>query len=474
MLRIRLLISLFLLIAGCGYYLISWIVDELRPRYLEAVEESLVDEAEILAAILSESSSDTLNITLFKNAWNRLRERHLNAKIYNMHKTLVDLQVYITDSTGRVLYHSDSSAAIGADYSKWRDVILTLKSQYGARATRVEPQDPRTTSLFVAAPIIKHEKIIGVLTVCKPTASINTFIETARPKMIGAGILALGTLLLLTGAVSLWLTQPLRKLTLYAKSVRDGKRQNLPRLGKGEIAEFGLAFEEMREALEGKRSVEHYVQTLTHEIKSPLAGILGASELLQEELPNEEKQKFLQNIKSESHRIQEIVEKLLSLSALEAQKSLNDPKPINLSDLLINIIDSMLAQAENYKVKFSLQINERITVLGEEFWLRMAIVNLLQNALEFSPENSEITVTLKEIEYAAKLSIVDQGPGIPNFAKEKIFDRFFSLEHLRSRKKGSGLGLPMVREIALLHNGSVDVRSHSPQGTCASLRLPLG
>jgi two-component system sensor histidine kinase CreC len=151
-LRTRLFLGFFLL-TGAGFYvLVGWILRDLRPRYLETSEEGLVDSANLLAALLEEEvgSQGVIPVERFRGAYARLPDRLLNARIYGYTKTRVDLRVYVTDSLGQVLFDSDGGRDEGKDYSRWRDVFLSLRGQYGARTTRVNPAVSTSSVLYVA------------------------------------------------------------------------------------------------------------------------------------------------------------------------------------------------------------------------------------------------------------------------------------------------------------------------------------
>ena len=159
-----------------------------------------------------------------------------------------------------------------------------------------------------------------------------TFMQETRRNIFIMGAIAAAAVVLVGTALSIWITRPIQRLTNYARAVRDGRRVPLPKLGTSEIGSLGTRFEEMRDALDGRKYIENYVQTLTHEIKSPVAAIRGAAELLREDMPAEQRDKFLGNIESETARIQEIVDRLLLLSAVEAKRALDDQKPLDLRE----------------------------------------------------------------------------------------------------------------------------------------------
>jgi two-component system sensor histidine kinase CreC len=471
--RTRLFVAFFLIV-GLGFYLlVNAIVDDLRPRYLETMEESMVDMATLLSSFVGNQIVDgKIDVTDLWSVFSDAHKRRFSAKIYELTKTHLSMRVYVTDLEGTVIFDSDHGRDEGRDYSKWNDVMRTLQGEYGARATRTDPDDPRTSALYVAAPVMAGGEILGVLTVGKPTDSVTLFLEAARKKIIFAGILAALSVAFLGMGISYWITRPIQKLTLYANAVGNGKRVSLPRLGLSEIGKLGSAFEKMRETIEGKHYVENYVQTLTHEMKSPLSAIRGAAELLEEEMPREQRRQFLDNIRSESNRIGNLVDRLLQLSSLESRKSLRQVERIDLAELVAETVESMQPIISKKDLSVSFEQKDLITIRGERFLVRHAVANLLQNALDFSLTGEKIAVALQRKDQGAEIIIADQGPGVPDYAVDKVFDRFYSLGRPDTKKKGSGLGLTFVREAATLHGGQVRLENQQGSGARAVLTLP--
>ncbi|MFT3783743.1 MAG: two-component system sensor histidine kinase CreC [Nibricoccus sp.] len=472
--RTRIFLVYLLLVGGGAWYLIGWAMGSVRPRYLESMEESLVDAANLFAAVVeSESvSGGKIDASALHRLFDPGYKRILEAQIYTLLKTDIDLRIYVTDGKGMVIYDSDRGADEGKDYSRWHDVSFTLAGHYGARASRTRSDDEASLVIYVAAPIHYEEQIIGSLSVGKPTRNINELVNVARKRILYAGI-AGGVLIVFTGfAFSVWLTTPIERLTAYARAVRDGKPAKLPRLAGREVTTLQQAFDEMRDALEGKKYVERYTQTLTHEIKAPLSAIRGAAELLQETgMPAEQREKFLANIQRESARIQQLIDKLLQLSALEARKELGPTEPIELSALVRTVIDSLTGTLHARRLSVDLRASSPITVQGERFLLTQAIANLLQNAAEFSPSGATITISITTSTEGAIIDIDDCGPGLPEYAKSRVFERFYSLPRPESGAKGTGLGLSFVREIAHLHRGSASLENRAEGGCRARLVL---
>lgn len=457
----------------CFAYPIKWTLDNLRTRYLEGVEDPLADQANILAewtgAQIAAGNFSPENLSeIFKS----VKGRVLSAPIYDIVKERVDMNIYITDKSGRIIFDSEDPGRTGQDYSQWRDVLLALEGKYGARTTRRNPRDPGSTVLHVAAPIIVKGEIAGVLTVAKPTTTINSLMKNARPDVLAVfGISAVATILL-SFIVSILMTRPIKRLTSYANDIRAGKRVSLPKLDKSEIGEMGNAFEKMKEALEGKKYVEEYVQALTHEIKSPVSAIRGAAELLDEEMKPEQKARFLANIRNEANRIQDIVDRMLELAGLENLKILEKRERISSALLVENVLESKNAILSKKSLTINLKINTKIDIYGEPFLLQQAFANILQNAIDFSPAGACIDICARVEEDMLILTVKDQGPGIPDYAEKKIFDKFFSLQRPDSGKKSTGLGLNFVREVASLHKGGIDLENMPGGGARAVLKIP--
>ena len=159
----------------CFAYPVGWVLDTLRTRYLEGVEDPLVDHANILAEWVGQQMAQKrFSTEALSNVFSGIYDRDLNTQIYHLKKTNVDLEVYITDEEGRVIFHSKDPSQVGRDYTHWRDVQLTLEGQYGARTTLADPRDKASSVLFVAAPVVVNGKTAGVLTVAKPPTNINS------------------------------------------------------------------------------------------------------------------------------------------------------------------------------------------------------------------------------------------------------------------------------------------------------------
>ncbi len=470
--RNRIFVGILVIYALGVALLLYRVMADLDPRYRESAEELLVDTANLLASLIETDIRDgVFQPARMRPAFQEMYSRRIAAQIYAVTKTQADLRVYITDRNGMVVFDSQGRDE-GKDFRKWRDVGHTLQGGYGARTSLETEGDPRSAVMYVGAPIRWNNEITGVVSVGKPMRSFGGFIASARQKLLLVGLTSGLSVLLLAVLVSVWLVRPFGLITEYIRYVRAQKQVSLPRLSRRALGILGAAYNEMRDAVAGRSYAEEYVQALTHEIKSPLSAIRGAAELLQEPMPEMRRDRFLKNIRDETQRIQDLVDRLLELSGIEKRRGLTDIQPVSLGELLADAMASLAPLADARGVRIVLRAADGCVLGGERFLLDRALTNLLQNAIDFSPGDGEIEIAVSPTRRHCQISIRDHGPGLPEYALDRVFEKFYSLSRPHSGRKGTGLGLSFVKEIAELHRGSVELRNHPDGGAIAILTLP--
>ncbi|BFM10492.1 two-component system sensor histidine kinase CreC [Simiduia litorea] len=470
--RIFLLYVAFMSIAG--YVLVNSVLNEIKPAIRQTTEETLVDTANLLAEILREPlKTNRLSDVALTDIFSAYGQRTLVANIWGVDKTSTSHRIYVTDAAGQVVFDS-ADVAVGQDYSRWNDVYLTLRGQYGARSSTEVFNGEPSSVMYIGAPITDQGKIIGAVSVSKPNHTLEPFLEKARNRLILQSVLVIAIGLLLGLLFTWWLTRELRRLQQYALAVAQGQRPALP-IGKvtsGELNELATALESMRVELEGKAYVERYVQTLAHEVKCPLTAIRAATELLQSPMTAEERQRFIDNIDSESLRMQQMLERLLDLAKIEQQQGLNTRKAVDVSELWQAIIEGQAARIVQAKLQLSNHLTDPLVVQGDPFLLRQAFTNLLDNALDFCPEGGVIELYAQAGPATVTLTLTNTGPQIPAFALARLTERFYSLARPITGKKSTGLGLNFVQEVAVLHAGALQV-GNIDKGVAASIQISI-
>jgi len=484
-LGLRLLFAFFVITGLAGFFALQVFQSEVKPSAREVMEDALVDTANLIAEqagaeLRAMPPGGTLQDSRLAREVAAYRQRPVDIQIWGLHKRTLDLRIYVTDATGRVVLDSGfgpqapgaaASSAVGADYSHWRDVRLTLRGEYGARATRSVPGDDASSVMYVAAPVRDGARVIGVVTVGKPLATVQQFIDRAQRRIFVAGFWLLGLSAAVGVLVTIWMVRAVRQLKTYATQVHAGERVPVPRL-PGELGDLAAAVDEMRERLEDRERLEHTVRALTHELKSPLTAIQGAAELLGEELPAQDRERFARQIQDQSLRLRDLVDRMLELSRLEGQRAISNPRTIVLLALIDEVATAHVPLAIQRGIGLVWEARADLTLTGESEALVLLFSNLWANALDFAPEGSAITVALRRVGPQAVFTMRDTGPGVSDFALPQLGQRFFSLPRPRDGRRGSGLGLAIVRQAAALHGGTVTFEPAAP-GLRVIVRIPI-
>jgi two-component system, OmpR family, sensor histidine kinase CreC len=457
-LGIRLLFAFFVINGLAAFFVLRVFTAEIKPSVREVMEDMLVDTANLLAELASDDlAAGKLQEGQFAKQVRSYATRPIDAQIWGLSKQSLDYRVYVTDAKGVVLFDSDNIAQ-GQDYSKWRDVALTLRGEYGARATREVHTDASTSVMYVAAPVLHQQKIIGVLTVAKPISTVQDFIDRAERKVLQSGLLMLALSAALGVAVTLWLVWHVRRLRRYAQSVQAGETLAAPQ-APGELGDLAQAMQSMRQRLEGREYIEDYVRALTHELKSPMAAIRASGELLQDDLPAHDRAQFAGQVVAQTERVQRLIDRLLELTKLEQRAVANGRLALTTQVAYADCVADALAALDAQIRLKNITINnvaayasiQRARGLLDRELVALAVSNLLENAIEFSSPASTITITCAE----HRITVQDQAGGVPDYALPRLGERFFTTPRPDGQRSGSGLGLAIVRQVMALHGGTL-------------------
>ena len=474
---LRLLLGFFLVLGLALFVVLRVLLDEVKPGTRLAMEDSLVDAAYTLALLAApDLKAGVIADGPFAQALSGLPEARSDAVISGFRKTGIDTRITVTDAQGIVRFDTRAQA-VGEDHSRWNDVLRTLRGEYGARSSPESAEQPERTVMHVAAPIRDGDRIIGVLTVSRPNQRLQPYIERSERRILQWSWALLGLSLLIGLLMSWWIASSLSRLRGYANAVARGERAPLPVLGRlsgsTEFSDLAGALERMRVQLEDKAYVERYVHTLTHELKSPLAAIRGAAELLQERLPDADRERFAGNVQRQAERLQLLVDQLLQLAHVEQMRRLDKRERIDLAALTRELLQRLEPRLRLKALRVNDELGQDQFVSGDPFLIGQALQNLLDNAIDFSPSQGELLLRLQRVDGALEWSLRDQGPGIPEYARDRVFERFYSLPRGEGQDKGTGLGLCLVKEVNELHGGQLWVQTvGDPTGCLARWRLP--
>ena len=221
-----------------------------------------------------------------------------------------------------------------------------------------------------------------------------------------------------------------------------------------------------------------FVANASHELKTPITAIRGFAETLldAEQIEPEQRRQFLEIILRQTGRLQALIEDLLMLSRLENSRAAAaiplGPVPVQL--VLLAASQTCERLAADKKITVSIACDEGIQAEGNTELLERSVVNLVENAVKYSPEGTTVSLAGRREDDMIKITVKDQGPGIPKEHRERIFERFYRVDKARSRQLGgTGLGLSIVKHIVLLHRGQLNVESETGQGCVFTIAVPV-
>jgi len=364
--------------------------------------------------------------------------------------------------------HTASGPPRPVDVSERSEVRMALRGEYGATTRLWEGGD--RLFLFVALPVVKDGEVLAVVYVTRSTNPVRSAmyrLRTTLLKVLGYSVAATAILSLLLAAT---ISQPLARLARISSRIAAGDRtQRLALARRDEIGQLARSLDTMARELDRRvKDVGALAANLSHELKSPLTSMRGAAELLLEGAADDPaaRQKFLENILADTHRLDRIVNRLLELSRLESD---TEPRVVFDFEALVREVAEASVGPATVEVSWTAS---RTQLHGVRSHLAAALSNLVDNAQHHAAPGTPITIRVADAPGARlRVEVANQGAPISEANLPRIWDRFFTT---RGDRGGTGLGLPIVASVVAAHGGTVSVTSSAEDGTRFSFELPVG
>jgi two-component system sensor histidine kinase SenX3 len=218
-----------------------------------------------------------------------------------------------------------------------------------------------------------------------------------------------------------------------------------------------------------------FVANVSHELKTPIGalGLLSEAILGAKDQPDEVV-RFATRMQNEAKRLTELVQEIIDLSRLQSSDPLQKALEVEVSDVVREAVDQAQFSSEQRGITLEIGDIEDATVIGDRDQLITAVHNLVENAVNYSPERTKVSIVTKRVGDIIEISVTDQGIGIADSELNRIFERFYRVDPARSRLTGgTGLGLSIVKHVALNHGGDVKVWSKEGVGSTFTLQLPV-
>lgn len=343
---------------------------------------------------------------------------------------------------------------------------------------RISP-DRRSVTIYVAEPIRVGDEVIGAALASQSTFPILQDLYTVRLGILRIFIISVIVAIIISFLVATTIVRPLRQLRLEAGAILD-RRGRLRGRFRGsrkhdEIGDLSRALENLTRRLdEHVRFIESFAADVSHEFKNPLASIRTATEMLAEVEEAEQRKRFLRMVEQEIARMESLLSGVREITHIDAQLMSEQRTRVDVRALLERIVEGFQLR-ERARVSIVLDaIDGPAEVNASEDRLIQVFVNVLENAISFSPADGVVTIALARAENEIVITISDQGPGIPEANLPHVFDRFFTHRPNATTPRAShtGLGLAIVKSIVDGYSGSIVPRNVAGGGASFEIRLP--
>ena len=368
----------------------------------------------------------------------------------------------------------------GKDGRVYHEVSIALSGATGS-AERVD--DRNRLVLSVAVPIQRFTAIYGALFLSTESGDIDEILRAERAQLIEVFTVAFLVMLFSSFYLAGTIAEPVKRLAAAADRVRSGAggRSDIPNFPErnDEIGDLADSFKSMTSGLYDRiDAIESFAADVAHELKNPLTSLASAVEMFSRAKDEESRARFLDIVRGDVKRIDRLITDISDASRLDAELSRETKEPVALSKLLATLIEVYRMTDTGRLVEFVLhdELPQSAIVHGRDERFGQVFRNLIDNAISFSPEHGKVTVTASKHDMIARVTVEDEGPGIPPGNLESIFERFYTERPGESFGRNSGLGLSIARQIIEAAGGRIYAENRAPdnqQGGGARLVVEL-
>ena len=402
------------------------------------------------------------------------------------------IEVYLLNTEGKILTYFAPNKVIKLDYVPLDPIKEFLKVGTSTFVMGVDPKNEKVMKGFSASEVYEDSVFMGYIYVILGGEEYETATQFVFGSyMLRLGVRSMAITLIAAALISLialaLITRNLSKIIFVIRKFKDGDLNARIKLkGGGELGEFADSFNEMADTIvsniEEMKTMDNLrrelVANVSHDLRTPLATIQGYIETIlmkADSISEDDKKKYMQTIFSSTERLKNLVEELFELSKLEARETVPSPEPFSIAELVQDIQQKNLIIAEPQKIDLALEFPFDLPLVYADIGMMEKVVqNLLDNAIKFTPQNGNITISLLPQEQDILIAVKDSGTGINSKDLPHIFDRYQKAERINMHDNvGLGLGLAIVKKILEVHNISIDVKSAKGEGTAFSFKIPI-
>ena len=453
--RIMAVVMAAILITTLGLSAVWWF--SMRNQQIDARLDYLISEAQDIAYL-----AGNVNGTEIGTFWGSTTRSILGRKAEKVNREF-GAYIAVVDRAGNVMDNMRTAYSEDPEFVSsisGEDISAALERILSGETIRIRLDEGSAPTFTVGVPFMEDRTVIGAVFIQTKAQRI----ESGLSEMAGRIALITGGIMLLSGA-ALFLfirsaMKPLNKLTEAAGAIAEGDFS--PRLdekrGDRKMRQVNEAFNTMTRKLENlEESRREFVSNVSHELHTPITSIRGFAEGMADGvIPPEEHPKYLRLVADESTRLSGLVDDLLALSRLERDDVKPDYSVFDINEMLRRAIIRRMEDLDRKNIDVSCDPEvDPCPVRADSDRIEQVVINLLDNAIKFTPEGGKITLSSRVRNGKAEVTVQDNGAGIAPEDREKVFDRFFTADRAHTSGKGTGLGLSICQRIMEMHGQTI-------------------
>jgi two-component system sensor histidine kinase ChvG len=359
----------------------------------------------------------------------------------------------------------------GANGKAYPEVATALT---GTSVPIVRVNDKGELVVSVAVPIQRMRAVLGVLLLSTRGGDIDNIVAAERWGIVRVSLFAAAVTIVLSVILANTIAGPVQRLSAAAERVRHSikARAEIPDFTDrtDEIGHLSGALRDMTDALYKRiDAIESFAADVAHELKNPLTSLRSATETLPLVKTDESKERLMEIIKHDVKRLDRLISDISDASRLDAELAREDARPVDMAELLRTTVSLFndIHRGDTPDVVFDIAYApgaHPYRVTGHDSRLSQVVVNLLDNAISFSPPAGRVAVVARRIGSDIQIAVEDEGPGIPEDNLERIFERFYTDRPQENFGQNSGLGLNISRQIVVAHGGRLWAENRPPAG----------
>ena len=445
--------------------MVSFVTESLKINEIEDLKVSMLSQANIISDQIEPIFLGIQNENTFNYVVSIVKKNSLE----------INSRIFLLNMRGDVVVDSHDTLS-NKNYKNINEIALALKGEGASEIYNNETRGEKV--VYTAVPILDKNGVVGVVFLSTPANDLFEDISIFLRNLIVLCLVGL----LITGIIGFAfadiLSSPIEDITNYVRDITRGKHdQRINVSGNDEIANLCNAFNLMSvklDQVDDQRKM--FVSNVSHELRTPMASIkiLCESLLLQDKVDEDVYKEFLTDINNEVDRLNNIIDSLLYLVNLEKKELELNYDTTYLNYLMLNVIKKMKPLANKKNISIEFEAEEKVQIDADREKLEQCLINIIGNSIKYTENNGKVSIFLfRERNGYVKITIEDNGIGIPKNRIEHIFDRFYRVDEARARKSGgSGLGLSIAQQIINLHQGMIKVESEVNVGTKMEIVLP--